>query len=53
VAGTATLDVYNSEILALETNSIIITVNYRVGAFGFLFLGIEEAAGKKMFVSLL
>uniref|UniRef100_A0A914KX18 Carboxylic ester hydrolase n=1 Tax=Meloidogyne incognita TaxID=6306 RepID=A0A914KX18_MELIC len=44
-SGTASLDVYDGKIFAGEENVIIVTVNYRVTVFGFLYLGREEAPG--------
>lgn len=44
-SGTATLDVYNSEILASKGNVIIVSLNYRVGALGFLYFGRKDAPG--------
>lgn len=50
MSGTATLDVYDADIMASTSNSIIVTIQYRVGAFGFLYLNqhfdnSEEAPG--------
>ncbi|CAD7084335.1 unnamed protein product [Hermetia illucens] len=49
MSGTATLDLYNAEILAAVGNVIVASMQYRVGAFGFLYLapeldGYEEEA---------
>ncbi|XP_023240592.1 acetylcholinesterase-like [Centruroides sculpturatus] len=44
-SGTSTLDVYNGEILAAEGDIIIISFNYRVGPFGFLYFGTSDAPG--------
>ena len=38
MSGTATLDVYEADIMAASTNSIVASMQYRVGAFGFLYL---------------
>lgn len=38
MSGTATLDVYEADIMAASTNSIVVSMQYRVGAFGFLYL---------------
>lgn len=38
MSGTASLDIYNAEILAATGNVIVASMQYRVGAFGFLYL---------------
>lgn len=52
MSGSSTLDIYNAEILASLGNVIIASMQYRVGAFGFLYLApyfpgidIDEAPG--------
>ncbi|XP_015187995.1 PREDICTED: acetylcholinesterase-like [Polistes dominula] len=51
MTGTATLDVYDADIMASTSNVIIASMQYRVGAFGFLYLNkhfgsnSEEAPG--------
>uniref|UniRef100_A0A6V7IDN9 Carboxylic ester hydrolase n=1 Tax=Bracon brevicornis TaxID=1563983 RepID=A0A6V7IDN9_9HYME len=50
MSGTATLDVYDANFMAVSSNSIIASMQYRVGAFGFLYLNKhfsnnEEAPG--------
>ncbi|KYN32249.1 Acetylcholinesterase [Trachymyrmex septentrionalis] len=50
MSGTATLDVYDADIMAAAGNAIIASIQYRVGAFGFLYLNqhfvnSEEAPG--------
>uniref|UniRef100_A0A915BGM0 Carboxylic ester hydrolase n=1 Tax=Parascaris univalens TaxID=6257 RepID=A0A915BGM0_PARUN len=44
-SGCATLDVYDGKILASEENVILVSMNYRVSVFGFLYMGREEAPG--------
>lgn len=46
VSGTATLDIYNADILAATNNVIVVVPQYRVGAFGFLYYGHQDAPGK-------
>ncbi|XP_035781358.1 acetylcholinesterase isoform X3 [Anopheles albimanus] len=53
MSGTSTLDIYNAEILAAVGNVIVASMQYRVGAFGFLYLapylnGMEEEAPGNM-----
>jgi hypothetical protein len=50
VSGTATLDIYNADILAAENNVIVVEPQYRVGAFGFLYMGVDDAPGKRQLV---
>lgn len=38
MSGSASLDIYNAEILAGVGNVIVATMQYRIGAFGFLYL---------------
>lgn len=38
MSGTSTLDVYNAKALAAIGNVIVASMQYRVGAFGFLYL---------------
>lgn len=38
MSGSATLDIYNAEILAGVGNVIVAAMQYRVGAFGFMYL---------------
>ncbi|PAV56196.1 hypothetical protein WR25_09512 [Diploscapter pachys] len=44
-SGTASLDVYDGRILPTDENIILISMNYRVSIFGFLYLGRPEAPG--------
>lgn len=49
MSGSSTLDIYNAEILAAVGNVIVASMQYRVGAFGFLYLapvlpGLEDEA---------
>ncbi|XP_059178081.1 cholinesterase 1-like [Physella acuta] len=43
--GTSTLDMYDGAVLARKNNIIIVSMNYRVGALGFLFMNSSEAPG--------
>lgn len=51
MSGSAALDIYNAEILSSTGNVIVAAMQYRVGAFGFLYLaphfrnGASEAPG--------
>ncbi|XP_059611490.1 acetylcholinesterase [Phlebotomus argentipes] len=42
MSGTSTLDIYNAEMLAAMGNVIVASMQYRVGAFGFLYLSPDE-----------
>jgi len=53
MAGTATLEIYNADVLAAENDVIVAAMNYRVGAFGFLYMGIEDAPGKETLIIFL
>ncbi|GCB75944.1 hypothetical protein scyTo_0020419 [Scyliorhinus torazame] len=45
-SGASTLDVYNGKYLAHTQQVLVVSMNYRVGAFGFLALhGSQEAPG--------
>ncbi|KAK0404447.1 hypothetical protein QR680_017458 [Steinernema hermaphroditum] len=44
-SGCSTLDVYDGKILAGEENVIVVSMNYRVSVFGFLYMAREEAPG--------
>lgn len=53
MSGSASLDIYNAEILAGLGNVIVASMQYRVGAFGFMYLsplldGMEEYAPGNM-----
>lgn len=51
MSGTATLDIYDADIMAATSDVIVASMQYRVGAFGFLYLNkyfaenSEEAPG--------
>ena len=45
MTGTSTLEVYDADILAAESGLIVSSLQYRVGAFGFFYMGREEAPG--------
>ena len=45
MTGTSTLEVYDADILSAMTGLIVCSLQYRVGAFGFFYLGNEEAPG--------
>ena len=46
-SGTSTLPVYDGKILASEENVIVVSMNYRVTLFGFLYLGRADAPGNQ------
>lgn len=43
--GASTLDQYDGAYLAVKNDVIVASMNYRVGALGFLHMGIDEAPG--------
>jgi hypothetical protein len=45
MSGTSTLDVYDADMMAVAEDVAVASMQYRVGAFGFLYLGIDEAPG--------
>ena len=42
--GTSTLSVYDGRFLAARQNIIVASMNYRVGPFGFLYMGSEDVS---------
>ena len=44
-SGSNTLDLYDGKVLAATENVVVISINYRVNAFGFLYLGEEYIPG--------
>lgn len=47
MGGTTTLEIYDADIMATENNFIITSMQYRCGAFGYLYLDIEDAPGNQ------
>lgn len=53
MSGSSTLDIYNAKTLAAVGNVIVASMQYRVGAFGFLYLAPflpgheDDAPGKR------
>lgn len=45
IYGSSTLDIYNAAYLAAFGNVIIASMNYRLGPFGFLYMGNNGAPG--------
>ena len=43
--GSSNLDLYNGLTLAAMNDVIVASINYRLGPFGFLYFGTEEAPG--------
>ena len=46
-SGSSSLDVYDPKVLASEENIIVVSIQYRVGSLGFLYLGTEDAPGNQ------
>ena len=44
-SGTSTLDVYNLEVISAMHDIVVVSLQYRVGPFGFATLNIPEAPG--------
>ncbi|CAG2229736.1 Putative inactive carboxylesterase 4,Cholinesterase 2,Cholinesterase,Acetylcholinesterase [Mytilus edulis] len=45
IYGTSTLDLYDGTYLSAYADVIIASINYRVGPYGFLYMGNSEAPG--------
>ncbi|CAF1003382.1 unnamed protein product [Didymodactylos carnosus] len=45
VTGTASLDIYDGRILSALNNVIVVSMQYRLQSFGFLYLGKPDAPG--------
>ncbi|XP_076040258.1 acetylcholinesterase-like [Oratosquilla oratoria] len=45
MGGTNTLDVYDASYLTGSTEQVVVSMQYRVGAFGYLYLNMDEAPG--------
>lgn len=45
IYGTSTLSLYDGTYLAAYRDVIIVSINYRVGPFGFLYMGTDRAPG--------
>ncbi|KAK2162008.1 hypothetical protein LSH36_106g00042 [Paralvinella palmiformis] len=43
--GTSTLDWYDGRIMAAEGDVVVVSMQYRVGVMGFLYLGVSGAPG--------
>jgi acetylcholinesterase len=47
MSGTVTLNVYDPRTLVSETNVIFVSMQYRLGMFGFFYMDSEEAPGNQ------
>ena len=46
-SGSSSIDIYDPKVLASEENVIVVSIQYRVSALGFLYLGTEDAPGNQ------
>lgn len=46
-SGTSTLELYDGRILAAVGDVVVVSMQYRIGALGFLYLGTPEAPGNQ------
>ncbi|RMZ96447.1 acetylcholinesterase type 1 [Brachionus plicatilis] len=46
-SGTATLKIYDPKIIVAETQTIIVSIQYRLSIFGFLYMDDEKAPGNQ------
>lgn len=49
-SGSISLDLYDGAILAAKGDVVLISINYRVASFGFLYLDREDAPGNVGFI---
>jgi carboxylesterase type B len=49
VTGSSALDLYDGRVLAATNNVVVVSMQYRVQSFGFLFFDRPEAPGKQYF----
>ena len=45
ISDSASRHIYNSEWLAAKSDAVVVTINYRLDIFGFLYTGTDEAPG--------
>ena len=45
MSGAGTLDIYDGSFLAASHGVVVVTVNYRLGPFGFMYAGIDGSPG--------
>ena len=49
-SGTSTLELYDGRMLAVTGNVVVVSMQYRLGALGFLYSGSDDAPGNVGFV---
>jgi acetylcholinesterase len=49
VTGSSALDLYDGKILAAMNNVVVVSMQYRLQSFGFLYLDRPDAPGKRIF----
>jgi carboxylesterase type B len=45
ISGTASLELFNGEVMASRGDVVVVTINYRLQALGFLYTGSDDAPG--------
>jgi len=49
-SGTSTLDLYDGRAIATAGDVIVVSMQYRLGPFGFLFLNSTDAPGPGYYI---
>lgn len=46
-SGTSTLELYDGRIIAAKSDVVVVSMQYRIGPLGFLYLGVPEVPGNQ------